>query len=109
VPTELPVLVNKVLLDVSRGEYIMNISENGLFVRMHKPARRDDRVSIEMNINGHSVKADAVVLHSRRSGEGAYRDPGMAIRFTEIATGDREVIQKFVRDEVTRGIKAESE
>jgi len=109
VPTELPVLVNKVLLDVSRGEYIMNISENGLFVRMHKPARRDDRVSIEMNINGHSVKADAVVLHSRRSGEGAYRDPGMAIRFTEIAPGDREVIQKFVRDEVTRGIKAENE
>lgn len=109
IPTELPVLVNKILLDVSRGEYVMNISENGLFVRMQKPARRDDRVSIEMNINGRAVKAEAVVLHSRRSGEGAYRDPGMAVRFTEITSADREAIQKFVRGEVTRGIKAESE
>ena len=109
IPTELPVSVNKVLLDVSRGEYIMNISENGVFVRMLKPPRRDDRVSIEMNINGHAVKADSVVLHSRRSGEGPFRDPGMAVRFNEISPEDREVVRKFIHDEVTRGIPAESE
>lgn len=109
VPTILPVSVNRVLLDYAKGEYIMNISENGMFVRMFKPPRRDERVSIETNINGRDVKADAVVLYSRRSGEGAIRDPGMALRFTTIAPEDHEVIRKFIHDEVTRGIPAESE
>lgn len=104
IPTALPVTVNKVLLDASRGEYIMNMSESGLFVRMQKPARRDERVSIDMNIGGHAVKAEAVVLHSRRAGEGAFRDPGMAVQFTAITEKDREVIRKFIHDEVTRGI-----
>jgi len=109
IPTTLPVSVNKVLLDSARGEYVMNISENGVFVRMMKPSRRDETVSIEMNITGSAVKADAVVLHSRRSGEGPFRDPGMAVRFTAIAPGDREVIRKFIHDEVMRGIPADSE
>jgi CheY-like chemotaxis protein len=109
VPTTLPVSVNRVLLDDAKGEYIMNISENGVFVRMFKPPRRDERVSIETNINGRIVKAEAVVLYSRRSGEGAIRDPGMALRFTTIAPEDHEVIRKFIHDEVTRGIPAESE
>jgi DNA-binding response OmpR family regulator len=109
VPTTLPASVNKVQLDASRGEYIMNLSENGVFVRMLKPSRPDEHVSIEMNINGSAVKADAVVLHSRRSGEGQSRDPGMSVRFSAIAAKDREFIRKFIHDEVTRGIPAESE
>jgi CheY-like chemotaxis protein len=109
IPTQLPVMVNNIPLDASRGEYIMNISENGLFVRMLKPARRDDRVLVEMNISGHVVKLHAVVLHSRRAGEGPSRDPGMAVRFAEPATGTQEIIRKFIHDEVTRGIQAESE
>ncbi len=109
IPTTLPVTVNKVRLDAAKGEYIMNISENGVFVRMLKPPRRIERVSIELNINGRTINADAVVLHSHRSGEGTIRDPGMAVRFTAIAPEDREVIRKFIHDEVTRGIAAESE
>jgi len=109
IPTTLPVFVNKILLDAARGEYIMNLSENGMFVRMLKPLRRNDRVSLEMNINGSLVKVEALVLVSRRLGEGPFRDPGMAVRFTSIASEDREVIRRFIHDEVTRGIPAESE
>jgi len=109
IPTALPVSVNKVLLDAAKGEYIMNLSENGVFVRMFKPPRRDERVSIEMHINGIAVQADAMVLYSRRSGEGPHRDPGMAVRFSTIEPGAREIIRKFIHDEVTRGIPAESE
>ncbi len=109
IPTALPVSVNKVLLDADKGEYIMNISENGVFVRMFKPPRRNERVSIELNINGRAVNTDTMVLHSHRSGDGPIRDPGMAARFTVIAPEDREVIRKFIHDEVTRGIAAESE
>jgi CheY-like chemotaxis protein len=109
IPTALPVSVNKDLLDAAKGEYIMNISENGMFVRMLKPPRRNERVSIELNINGSAVNTDATVLHSHRSGEGPIRDPGMAVRFTAIAPEDREVIRKFIHDEVTRGIAAENE
>lgn len=109
IPTTLPVTVNKVRLDADKGEYIMNISENGVFVRMFKPPRRDERVSIELNINGCAVNEAAVVLHSHRSGGGPIRDPGMAVRFIAIAPETREVIRKFIHDEVTRGIAAESE
>jgi hypothetical protein len=101
--------VNKVPLDAAKGEYIMNISENGVFVRMFKPLRRNERVSIELNIDGHDLNADAVVLYSRRAGEGPFRDPGMAVRFTVIAPETREIIRKFIHDEVTRGIAPESE
>jgi len=109
IATALPVSVNNIQLDAAKGEYIMNISENGVFVRMLKPLRRDDRVSIETNISDSAMKIDAVVLHSRRAGEGPFRDPGMAVKFTAIAPEDREVIRKFIHNEVTRGIPAESE
>jgi DNA-binding response OmpR family regulator len=109
IPTTLPASVNKVLLDAAKGEYILNISENGLFVRMFKPPRRNERVSIELNINGRDLNADAVVMYSRRAGEGAFRDPGMAVRFTVIAPETREIIRKFIHDEVTRGIAPETE
>jgi len=98
--------VNRGRLDAAKGEYIMNLSEDGAFVQMLKPPRRNERVSIEMNINGRAVHAEAVVLHSHRSGEGLVRDPGMAVRFTTITPEDREAIRKFVHDEVTRGISA---
>lgn len=109
IPAMLPVSVNKVLLDAAKGEYIMNISENGVFVRTLKPFRRNERVAIELHINGRPVSADAVVVYSRRTGEGPFRDPGMAVRFTVIASEMRENIRKFIHDEVTRGITAESE
>jgi DNA-binding response OmpR family regulator len=109
IPTTLPVSVNKLLLDTSRGEYIMNLSENGMFVRMLNPLRRHDTVSLEMNINGSPVNVEALVVVSRRSGEGPFRDPGMAVKFIDITPEDREVIRKFIHDEVTRGIPAESE
>lgn len=109
IPTMLPVTVNKVLLDAAQGEYMMNLSENGMFVRMQKPPRRHDQVTVEWRLTGSTVRAEAVVMHSRRAGEGAFREPGMALRFTSVAPADREIIRRFIRDEVTRGIAAESE
>jgi CheY-like chemotaxis protein len=109
IPTTLPVTVNKVLLDAALGEQVMNISENGLFVRMQKPPRRNEQVTVELNLNNDPIKAEAIVMHSRRAGEGPFREPGMAVRFTEIAPECREAIRKFIHDEVTRGIVAESE
>jgi DNA-binding response OmpR family regulator len=109
IPTTLPVTVNKVLLDAAQGEHVMNISENGLFVRMQKPPRRNEQVTVELNINTIPIRAEAIVMHSRRAGEGPFREPGMAVRFTEIAPECREAIRGFIHDEVTRGIVAESD
>jgi len=109
IPAALPVMVNKILLDAVQGEHVMNISENGLFVRMQKPPRKHEQVTVELNISGAPVRAEAMVMHSRRAGEGAFREPGMAVRFTAIAPECREVIRRFIHDEVTRGIEAEQE
>ena len=109
IPTALPVTVNRILLDTAQGDFAVNISENGLFVRMQRPPRKHEQVSLELNINDVPIRAEGMVMHSRRAGEGAFREPGMAVRFIDIAPESREVIRKYIHDEVTRGIVAESE
>jgi hypothetical protein len=50
------------------------------------------------------VRADAVVVYSNRSAEGAFREPGMGLRFVAITPEDQEHIRQYIRDHVTSGL-----
>lgn len=104
IPTALPVTVNRVPLNDSRGEYVTNLSEQGLFVRMLKPPRRNEQVSLKLSVGSRSIDADAAVLYSHRSGDGPLREPGMSLRFVRIAPDDQEFLRVFIHREVMRGI-----
>lgn len=107
--TKLSVSVNNVPLDCIEGECASILSEHGVYVRTLGPYPRDDRLALEMNINGRVVLADAVVLHSHRPGEGPFMEPGMGLKFIRIAPEDQEFIRQFIREEVSRGIVPETE
>lgn len=107
--TRLSVSVNNVPLDCVEGECASVLSEHGLYVRTLSPYPRDDRLALEMNINGRVVFADAAVLHSHRFGEGPLGEPGMGLTFIRIAPEDQEFIRQFIREEVSRGILPEKE
>jgi uncharacterized protein (TIGR02266 family) len=109
IPTRLAVTINRVLLDVHKGEYITDISGDGIYVRTLKPLRRGDRVSVQFHIAGREITADATVLYVHRPSEGLFREPGMALRFEQLSAGDQEIIRNHIRDTITQGIGGRQE
>lgn len=104
--TSLPVSVNSTLLDSRRGECATNLSARGLYVRMRKPYRLNDRLTVTVNIGSRAVTAAAAVLYSRRQDEGLAGEPGMAVKFTTITSEDQAFIASFIRSEVTKGLRS---
>ncbi len=109
IKTRLSVSVNNVPLDCVEGECASVLSEHGMYVRTLSPCPRDDRLTLELNINGRVVAADAAVLHSYGPGEGPFSGPGMGLKFLRMAPGDQEFIRQFIREEVFRGIMPRKE
>lgn len=104
IPTRMPIVVNRILLDVQKGEYVTDLSEDGLYVRTLKPLRKGERITISLVVDGRTINADASVLYEHRPSEGLFREPGMAVKFEQIAPDDREHIRKHVHEKMTQGI-----
>ncbi len=104
VRTALPVTVNKAALDRSRGECATDLSAQGMFIRTFKHHRRGESLALQLTIDDRTINADATIIHTRRREESPFAVPGMAVKFTRITGEDRELIKRFVHDEVTRGI-----
>jgi CheY-like chemotaxis protein len=103
----------KTLLPVHPGDkpndYLDNavttdLSEGGMYVRTQKPATVRTQLSCQLHVCERDIQMDAVVLYKNRAGGGAYHEPGMGLQFARIESKDRELIRRFVRDEITRGI-----
>jgi CheY-like chemotaxis protein len=106
IPTHLPVSVNNVQLDSGEGEFASVLSEKGLFIRTLKPYQASSTVNVQIRIKGRIVSVEAVVLYCHKFEEGLYREPGMGLQFTRIASQDRSVIHQFIDEEINKGIKA---
>ncbi len=106
IPTRLPVTLNGVSLDRDKGECATNLSELGAYVRMRRPLRKNERIEIRFELGDRSVTARASVLYHHRFDDGKFREQGMAVKFVEIKTEDRDAIRRYIRTEVTRGITA---
>lgn len=99
--TSLPVKVNNTLLDCSRGECAIDLSAQGMYVRMLKPYRPNRRLTVTVNIGSRAVTADASVLYTRAFGDGPSSSPGMAVKFTDIKPDDQAFLASYIRGEVT--------
>jgi CheY-like chemotaxis protein len=100
----LPVIVNKVPYDSLKGEYVTDLSEDGLYVRTLRPPAKGEKIAIQIQIEGRDITADASVLYVHRPTEGLFREPGMALRFDRLPQEDRDFIRQFIRERVTAGI-----
>jgi CheY-like chemotaxis protein len=106
IETRVPLSVNNVPLNCLNSRCDIDLSERGMFVAMDNPYPRSKRLSIQLNIDDRTISVEGAVLHSHPKGERPLKEPGMGLKFTKIAPQDQEFIRRFIRQEVTRGIKA---
>ncbi len=86
------------------AEFITALSENGLFVQTLNPRPVKSIHPVSMIINERQVNVRAVVLYSYRVGSGTFREPGMGMKFMEIADADRLFIKAFITEQLTQDI-----
>ena len=105
IATRLPVAVNRVSYDPLKAEYAIDLSEDGLYVRTLRPLGRNERITVQFDINGHAVTAEGTVIYVHRPMDGLFREPGMAIKFDRVSTEDRQAIRRYIHEAVTSGIE----
>ena len=104
--TSLKVIVGDgtVMGGASRTEYATAISEGGLFVRTLYPQPRNALTPIQIFLRDSVINAKAVVLYIYNLGEGPFEEPGMGMKFVQIADADRAMIRKFIKEQLTKDI-----
>ena len=85
--------------------YMLDISEGGMFLRTTKPAAVNTRFSVQFVLNGRNISADVAVMYFCQAGRGPWQEPGMGLVFVRISPEDRKQISRFIKEEITRGIK----
>jgi hypothetical protein len=71
---------------------------------MNKPYPGKGRIAVQLRIKERTISAEGAVLYSHTAGTGRHREPGIGLKFTNIAQQDRDFLRKFIREEVTRDI-----
>jgi len=104
VDTVLPVSVNGVRLNKDAGECVIDISEEGMYIRTLKPAPSKTRLTVTIIIKKRIVSLEAVVHYSYGQQQGLFKEPGMGLEFVRISDDNREIIKQFIREEITRGV-----
>jgi CheY-like chemotaxis protein len=102
--TLLPVQARKTQNDCLDNACTTDLSERGMFVRTERPASAKTQFCCSLHLYGQVIEVDAAVLYSNRKNGGTFHEPGMGIEFVRIAPKDQELIRRFIRNEVTRGI-----
>jgi two-component system chemotaxis response regulator CheY len=85
----------------ARTEYSTAISEGGLYVRTLYPQPRNAITPIRIFIGDREIRVKTVVLYSFTMGGGPFKEPGMGLKFVEIADSDRNFIRCFIKEQLT--------
>ena len=105
----------RVVIDEARqgaaasSEYVTALSENGIYIRTFRPRKVNARIPLTLFIAGRRIQLRAVVLYCVMGASGPLKEPGMGMKFIEIAEEDRAFIRKFVKDEITKDLVAEEQ
>lgn len=108
IDTRLFVSVNEVPLDCEAGGCDIELSEGGMYVPMDNPYERDKRITVRFNIGDRTICVEGSVVYSNASGVVPRKESGMGLKFINIEAADREVIRKFIREEVMKDIRSSS-
>jgi CheY-like chemotaxis protein len=90
--------------DVARTEYVSALSENGLFILTYRPRPVGSVFSLRFFVYERLIDVRAIVLYTFTTAGGPLKEPGMGLKFIEISDADRQFIQTFIRDQLTRDI-----
>ncbi len=86
------------------GAYTLALSDGGMFLRTMNPLSVNTELSLELNLNGRTIAADAVVLYNCQAGCGPDLESGIGLRFVDIAPRDQDFIRQFIWDDIMKGI-----
>lgn len=86
-------------------EYATSISEGGLFLRTLFPRPIDEIIPVQLFINDTVINAKASVLYTYTLGKGAFKEPGMGMKFVEISPEDRDFLRSLILDQLTNDIE----
>jgi CheY-like chemotaxis protein len=106
IETRLAVSLDNVPVDCTEGLCEIDLSEHGMYVPTPKPLPRNRRITVQINIKDHLISTDSAVLYSHSFAIGPHKHPGMGLKFINLAPQDQDAIRKYIRDEITRDIKA---
>lgn len=104
IQTRIPVTMSDRPLDDRDGEYATNLSVNGMHIRTRRSCIVDSTVQVKMTLHGEIVSAEARVVHCYAAGEGPSGIPGVGLKFLKTSAQAKELIRKFINDEVTHGL-----
>ncbi len=109
--TSLKVIVGErtMLGGKGRTEYATALSEGGIYIRTLYPQTVNTLVPLTLFIKDRELKAKAVVLYGYSLGQGPLKEPGMGMKFVEIAEEDRFFIRDFIKEQLTADITAQAE
>ena len=90
------------------GEWAVNLSAGGMFVRSEAPVAPGQRFDFDAALtpSGPRFLGRGEVLWVRREWEGASRPPGFAVRFLELEEAGRRAIQHLGEVFLQRGVAA---
>jgi len=104
IQTRLSVVLNSVPLKLDAGECATMLSSRGMFIQTHKPFPRGTAFPIQVTVDKQPITAEAKVVYSYNAGEGPLGVAGMGLYFSKISQEDEARLQRYISEEVTRGI-----
>lgn len=76
------------------------ISEGGCFLRTLSPLPRDARAPVQLFVGERKISATGSVLYSAVLAPGIFREPGMGMKFIDIAPPDRKFLRGFIEEQL---------
>jgi len=104
IPTRLSVLLNDRPLDCADGECATNLSANGMYLRTLRPYPEGSEVVLQVSLQEEAVRAEARVVHCQSPDDRASGTWGIGLQFVRTSPGAKEIIRRFINDEVAFGI-----
>jgi len=91
----------------SGAEFVTVLSDAGLFVRTLEPRPNGSKHTVTFLLDKRIIRADTVVLYAYTFEEHPSKEPGMGMKFLNLSPVDKDVIQTYIRENVSPGIAPE--
>lgn len=104
--TRAPLIVEKIPIEDGQKTffgYAKNLSRGGLFIATVKPREPGDVFTIEMTLPlapKHKIRSRCEVVWKRHFQKKSPHEPGMGLRFVDLAEGDGDKIDEWVEAQV---------
>ena len=106
--TRSPLIIEK--LPIEDGQktffgYAKNISRGGLFIATVKPREPGEKFTIELTLPGtprHTFRCQCEVVWKRHFHKKTSHEPGMGLRFLDLAEADGDFLEVWVETQVSQ-------